>query len=264
MAITRETLRLLAGMRISLGTDVDEVTAQTARAWASAWNDIRADIDNTIRDILTATDSGQRPSRALIDKVLRERDTLTIIRARLDKLAADSGIRVMQAIPTIVDRAAQFEAELIATQMPPGAGNTLAVTWNRVPADALTATTKPLPDLALDAIDAARNPAFKSPRILTTHRAPARPANPRAAQPPRVIDCGRCGQPDGVNHYCSTLRPTPTWHERRRELATHYGNLIAIAKRAHDHDTADLLRQQWSAALAELNTAMATHIGGGQ
>lgn len=130
--------------------------------------------------------------------------------------------------------------------------------------DALTATTKPLPDLALDAIDAARNPAFKSPRILTTHRAPARPANPRAAQPPRVIDCGRCGQPDGVNHYCSTLRPTPTWHERRRELATHYGNLIAIAKRAHDHDTADLLRQQWSAALAELNTAMATHIGGGQ
>ncbi len=92
----------------------------------------------------------------------------------------------------------------------------------------------------------------------------AQRANAENAGPPRVLTCDRCGKPDGINHYCATPRPTPTWHERRRELATHYGNLIAVAKRAHDWDTADLLRQQWSAALSELNTAMATHIGGGQ
>lgn len=39
---------------------------------------------------------------------------------------------------------------------------------------------------------------------------------------------------------------------------------MPAAKRAHDHDTANLLRDQWQDALAELNTAMATHIGGAQ
>ena len=75
--------------------------------------------------------------------------------------------------------------------------------------DALGQTAKPLADLAVDALDAARNPDLKSPRILVTHRAPDRPVNPRAQQPPQIKLCPRCERvlEPGIEHACRSQRP---------------------------------------------------------
>lgn len=75
--------------------------------------------------------------------------------------------------------------------------------------DALSQTSKALADLALDALDAARNPDLKSPRILVTHRAPDRPVNPRSQQPPQIERCRRCQRvlEPGIEHACRSQRP---------------------------------------------------------
>lgn len=118
--------------------------------------------------------------------------------------------------------------------------------------DALTQTSKAFPDLAADAIDAARTPELKTPRILITHRAPARPPNPRAVQPPPATRCSRCGNFDDDQHHCQPAKPTPTWHEHRKRLAEKYTYRVADAKTRGDHAEARRLQAQWRVELAEV------------
>lgn len=57
----------------------------------------------------------------------------------------------------------------------------------------------------VDAIDAATNPEFHSPRILATHRRAERPALIDNAPPP-LQRCRTCGALDATGHVC---QPTP-------------------------------------------------------
>lgn len=138
MAINRYTLQLLRGMRIQIGADVDAHTTEIAQAWGRAWNDISRDLDDTIRTIQAGTRDGKPPTRALINRVLRDKQTLAIVRAKLDGLSEFSNIRTMQLVDTTVTRGAQFEAQLIASQMPPGMSG-LAAMFDRASPGALQA-----------------------------------------------------------------------------------------------------------------------------
>ncbi len=106
--------------------------------------------------------------------------------------------------------------------------------------DALGQTSKPLADLAVDAIDAARTPNLKSPRILVTHRAPARPINPQAQQPPKVAYCGKCNRPldEGIEHTCVPAgRSTkPDWWDEAQAITNRYAQRIKDARDLQDYE----------------------------
>lgn len=106
--------------------------------------------------------------------------------------------------------------------------------------DALGQTSKPLADLAVDAIDAARTPNLKSPRILVTHRAPARPINPQAQQPPKVAYCGKCNRPldEGIEHTCVPAgRSTkPDWWDEAQAITNRYAQRIKGARDLQDYE----------------------------
>lgn len=122
--------------------------------------------------------------------------------------------------------------------------------------DALGQTSKPLADLAVDALDAARTPNLKSPRILVTHRAPARPINPQAQQPPKVAYCGKCNRPleKGIGHTCVPAgRSTkPDWWDEAQAINNRYAQQIKDARDLQDHEHAEQLKTERDRELEEL------------
>jgi hypothetical protein len=85
-----------------------------------------------------------------------------------------------------------------------------------------TATlTRPFGELCADAVDCANSPNVKAPGALVTHRAigDVPRSTPVAIQ---VTRCATCGGMADEWHNCRPPKPSPEWHERRRELAAKY------------------------------------------
>lgn len=128
--------------------------------------------------------------------------------------------------------------------------------------DALSQTSKHLADLAVDALDAARNPDLKSPRILVTHRAPDRPINPRSQQPPQIQRCKRCERvlEPGIDHSCRSQRPEQ-WDEYqafwRANLAKQRTLREAIANDPDNHELAVRNRTEIAELKAEVDARAA-------
>lgn len=134
MAVTRHTLRLLAGMRIRLGDTVDQATRDLVRAWAQAWDTLQEEWDTALDQLIARSQDGQWPSRAQIyraDRVLRALDATE---QALTELVDNAGARMVRVLPTLTDQAAEWQARLVAAQLPPVAGDqtTLTGMFNRV------------------------------------------------------------------------------------------------------------------------------------
>lgn len=141
MAINRRTLRLVDGMRLSIDATVDRAVADLVAAWGRAWNELASEWDAALSDLVTASTDGKWPSRRQIMRAKRARDALAATREALDGLTTDFGVRVLQDVPSLTAAAAQWEARLIASQLPTEAGITadLEAAFNRVDAAALDA-----------------------------------------------------------------------------------------------------------------------------
>lgn len=115
--------------------------------------------------------------------------------------------------------------------------------------ESLAKSSKPFDVLADDAIDAARTPALRSPAVLATHRRPDRPLG-EGTQPPPITRCEKCGHIADEHHNCRPMKPTPAWHQRRRDLHAKYDPAIRHARLSGDYDTAEAIRKQWAIELA--------------
>jgi SPP1 gp7 family putative phage head morphogenesis protein len=162
MAIRRQTLRLSNELRIVVQEIADAATRTLVEAWVRAWTQIEREWADAIED-LVSTGDGNWPTRAQIDRASRAQRALRIATREVMGLAEMSGVTVMAAAEEAVGVAAEWQARLIASQMPRRAGNTaeLAVRFDRVSQDALgaiverttekiTAFTKPLPQVATE------------------------------------------------------------------------------------------------------------------
>ncbi len=118
MAASRETLRLLDGMRIQLDAKVDAAVRDLVLAWAAGWSEIAAEWDDAIADLVAASQGGKWPSRRALMRAERALSALQVTRAALEDLAEDFGVRILQDVPLIVGDAARWEAELLSSQMP--------------------------------------------------------------------------------------------------------------------------------------------------
>ena len=144
MAINRETLRLLNGMRIDMLAPVDAATQDLVRAWGVAWNELAADWDTALSDLVASSKGGAWPTRAQLRKAKRVQAALAVTREALMDLSRDLPVRVTQALPTMTEQAADWSRRLTASQYPAQAGTTaqVAASLERVDPRALDAIVR--------------------------------------------------------------------------------------------------------------------------
>lgn len=161
MAVTRRTLQLEQQLRDQLDAVTDGQVRDLVAAWVAAWDEISPDLTSILAEMLLA---GDRVTKAQLLRSSRLRSALEVIRANLDELAAQAGVRITGDLGVVIDRAGGAQASVIDSQLPPGFMAPAELdAWSRVDAtqiDAIvtrstqriTSRTKPLSDEAYDAV----------------------------------------------------------------------------------------------------------------
>lgn len=144
MAVNRETLRLLDGMRVSMLQPVDAATGALIRAWGAAWNELTTEWAEALDELIAASKDGRWPTRAQLNRAGRAKKAMETTRASLQDLARDLPVVVTQALPAMTQEAVAWSERLTASQYPVTAGTTAQVlaTFDRVDDAALDAIVR--------------------------------------------------------------------------------------------------------------------------
>lgn len=142
MAVNRQTLRLLDGMRVSMRYPVDHASQQLILAWGNAWNELAGEWDAALQDLVAASKDGKWPSRRQVTRARRAQRAMEITRAALRDLADTLPVTVTQALPTMTRDAVDWSNRITASQYPVEAGATAQI----------IATFSHVSDAALEAI----------------------------------------------------------------------------------------------------------------
>ena len=154
MPVTARTLRLQQEIRDNLDKIVDAQTRDLVAAWADAGDEVAPDLTATLLEMLVA---GPRVTRAQLLRSQRLRRALEVIKARLEDLAGQAGVRIVTDLQQVIDTAGAAQTSVIDSQLPRGfmTADELAA-WSRVDADQIaaivtrsteqiTALTRPIP-----------------------------------------------------------------------------------------------------------------------
>lgn len=169
-------------MRAAVDALADEQTRRLTAAWVRAWDTLIWEVTGAVQELAQLADDGRWPTRSQVLRNERARRALEVVREALQRLAAEANRGIGQAAADAADIAAARTARIIASQFPPQAGDhaTLAVRFNRVPADQIAAvvarTTQQITALTWP-LAAAATEAMKQELI----RGIALGDNPRAA-----------------------------------------------------------------------------------
>jgi hypothetical protein len=147
VAVTRETLRLLDGMRVSVGAHVDDVTRTLVSAWARSWDVLAAAWQQAIEDVIAEVEDGRWPSQTQIDRLDRAQRALGVTRTQVLQLGDLAGVTVIQLLPTITSQALVWQRALVESQLPTpaqlqGITSTVSVEFNRVDPHAIDAIVR--------------------------------------------------------------------------------------------------------------------------
>lgn len=139
MAVTRETVRLVDGLRISIGRNVDDVTRSLVAAWSRAWDVIAVAWQQAVDDAVAASTDGRWPDRGTLERLDRAQRAFDATREQVLALADHAGVTVVQVLPGLAASVVDWHKEVIASQLPP-AGTTstgVGIAFNRVDPRAL-------------------------------------------------------------------------------------------------------------------------------
>lgn len=144
MAVNRETLRLLDGMRIAMLQPVDAAAQEIIRAWGTAWNELAGEWDAALQDLVAASKDGRWPSRRQVSRARRAQRAMETTRAALLDLSRQLPVTVTQALPTMTADAVAWSNRLTAAQYPVQAGTAVQImaTFDVVSDAALNAIVK--------------------------------------------------------------------------------------------------------------------------
>ena len=144
MAVNRDTLRLLDGMRVSMLQPVDAAAAALIRAWGVAWNELAGEWDAALQDLVAASKDGKWPSRRQVARAKRAQKAMATTRAALLDLSRNLPVVVTQALPAMTRDAVDWSNRITASQYPAQAGTAAQVigTFDRVDDAALDAIVK--------------------------------------------------------------------------------------------------------------------------
>lgn len=144
MAITQETLRLVAEMRAEVDRLADGVTRRLTAAWVRAWDALVWEVTDAVQDLAQLGENGRWPTRAQVERSARARRALDVVRQALERLAVEANVGISSAAADAADIAVQRMGRIIASQFPAEAGDqaALGVRFGRVPADQISAIVK--------------------------------------------------------------------------------------------------------------------------
>lgn len=143
MAITRHTLRLSRELRLVVTALADQATRQLVAAWAKAWDELDTEMAAAVNDLLDVGD-GEWPTVQQIRRATRAQKALEHATAQLRALSEHTGVLVVEQGGQAAAAGAEFQARIIASQMPPTAGDmaTLSAMFDRVSTDAIDAIVR--------------------------------------------------------------------------------------------------------------------------
>lgn len=126
MPITDESLALQARLDAQVQTVTDHQVRLLVAAWVTAWAEVSADLQDTLTDLLTAPSvrvlgsltGTPRISRATLSRSIRLRRALSTIAAKLDDLAAETGITLTRDLEDVVDVSARAQLDILNSQLP--------------------------------------------------------------------------------------------------------------------------------------------------
>ena len=133
MAVTDDTLRLLAQLRDATAALTDSHTRDLIKAYATGWDEVAADLDAALLDLAAGAKDGTITG-AQVRQSTRLRKALEVIGRELARLADDAGVLIAGDLQHAVDLAGRTQAALTGSQLPPRhvGGADLLVPWDRV------------------------------------------------------------------------------------------------------------------------------------
>lgn len=140
MAINRETLRLLDGLRIAINGHVDHVERALIAAWGRAWNEIATEWDAAITDLVAASKDGRWPTAGQIRRAKRAQRALEATREHLQDLAKGLPVTVAQSLPQLTDDTIGWSQRILQSELPATAAGAALI--SQVDPDALAAIVK--------------------------------------------------------------------------------------------------------------------------
>ncbi len=141
MSISDETLRLARKLRVTIDSDVNASVRALVKAWARAWDEIHGTWADAAMDLAQASTNGRWPDQWTIARHDRAQAALLAANDEIATLAEFTGVTVTDAVGRVVEYTPEWQARIIATQMPSEAGTRaeLATRFNRVDRYALGA-----------------------------------------------------------------------------------------------------------------------------
>lgn len=131
MAITPETLRLVAALRRSVDDITDTTVRDLTRAWVRAWDVIAGEVSDAVIDLVAAVVDGRWPARGEIERNARVTRALETARTSLTRLAVEALRTIAAAAAEVLRLAVEGQERIIASQLPAqirGRG----IVWNRL------------------------------------------------------------------------------------------------------------------------------------
>lgn len=136
MAVTAETLRIVAQLRRQLDSMTAAQTLALTKAWVEAWDVLMPEFQTALVELISAGD-GVVPYKTVAANI-RLRDALRHTRQVLDELAGQTNSVVTNDLSQAVLDAVDGHAALVGSQLPPATANA-TVSFTRVSQDALAA-----------------------------------------------------------------------------------------------------------------------------
>lgn len=118
MAVTKETLAILAQQRAALATITDEQTLALTRAWVDAWDVLGPEFDAAITELLAAAKNGT-VTAAEVARSIRLRKALVLAGDKLAELADLTEVTAANDTAQAALAGAQSQIDVIASQLPP-------------------------------------------------------------------------------------------------------------------------------------------------
>lgn len=118
MAVSRETLRLVHGLRLTMLKQLGATDEAIVKAWGRAWNEIAGEWDAAVTDLVAASKDGAWPSRATVLREQRARNALKVTREALMDLAKDLPVTVTDVLPDAVAAQLDSQAAVLTSQLP--------------------------------------------------------------------------------------------------------------------------------------------------
>ncbi|MGI5155814.1 phage minor head protein [Microbispora sp. CA-102843] len=119
MAITQETLQLVAAARQAVDDIADNATRTLAGAWVTAWDQLALDLVLALDELVATTEGGQWPTRARIERAARLQHALDAVAKALDELTQAVRSQATTAAHSAAQSGASTQAGIIASQLPP-------------------------------------------------------------------------------------------------------------------------------------------------